>query len=151
MMTSYSYQFTWIYYMLHFICSSTLCCHNLNFSKTHYSLWIIHANDLFKITDSFSKDELWVIGPFTQSIRSKHWFIEYVLLGDSDQILAWLWKYFHWWSNNRQGNWQFKMSCNSILTLFSELLYKNIVLEIARWFECHILNKWRLRHKLSGM
>ncbi len=44
--------------------------------KTSYESVIRLLNRFVQNTDSFRKDELRVSDPFTQSIRSKHWFIE---------------------------------------------------------------------------
>lgn len=55
----------------------------------HYSLWIIHANDPFKITDSFSKESLVrLLNRFVQNADLLS-TVAYVLLGDASQILAW--------------------------------------------------------------
>ncbi len=44
--------------------------------KTSYESVIRLLNRFVQNTDSFRKDELRVSDPFTQSIRSKHWFIQ---------------------------------------------------------------------------
>ncbi len=44
--------------------------------KTSYESVIRLLNRFVQNTDSFRKDELRVSNPFTQSIRSKHWFIQ---------------------------------------------------------------------------